>query len=80
MEERKSRMHLPTIDDLFSTQEERDSVDLEKVIDININEIDDFPNHPFKVIDNEEMKLMSESIKDNGILVPVLVRKKDDGR
>lgn len=80
MEERKSRMHLPTIDDYFTVQAERDSADLEKVVDIKISEIDDFPNHPFKVIDNEEMKLMSKSIKDNGILVPVLVRKKDDGR
>ena len=80
MEERKSRMHLPTIDDYFTVQAERDSADLEKVIDIKISEIDDFQNHPFKVIDNEEMKLMSKSIKDNGILVPVLVRKKDDGR
>ena len=80
MEERKSRMHLPTIDDYFTVQAERDSADLEKVVDIKISDIDDFPNHPFKVIDNEEMKLMSKSIKDNGILVPVLVRKKDDGR
>ena len=80
MEKRESRMHLPTIDDYFTVQAERDSVDLEKVVDIKISDIDDFPNHPFKVIDNEEMKLMSKSIKDNGILVPVLVRKKDDGR
>ena len=80
MEERKSRMYLPTIDDYFTVQAERDSADLEKVVDIKISEIDNFPNHPFKVIDNEEMKLMSKSIKDNGILVPVLVRKKDDGR
>lgn len=80
MEKRESRMHLPTIDDYFTVQAERDSADLEKVVDIKISDIDDFPNHPFKVIDNEEMKLMSKSIKDNGILVPVLVRKKDDGR
>ena len=73
-------MHLPTLDDLFTTQEERDSANLEKIVDISVKDIDDFPNHPFKVIDDEEMQLMSKSIKENGILVPVLVRQKEDGR
>ena len=80
MEKRERKMYLPSIDDLFTTQEERDSVDLEKVIHININEIDDFPEHPFKVIVNDEMNEMVESIKEKGVLVPTIVRKKDDGR
>ena len=67
-------MHLLKIDDLFTTQEERDNVNNEKVIELDINNIDDFPNHPFKVVNNEEMEQMSESIKDNGVLVPALVR------
>ena len=48
-------MYLPSIDDLFTTQEERDSANLEKVVEVKLTDITDFPNHPFKVIDNEEM-------------------------
>ena len=73
-------MHLPKIDDLFTTQEERDSVNLEKIVNINLNEIDDFPEHPFKVVENDEMKDMMESIQDKGVLVPTIVRKKENGR
>ncbi len=79
MEKRESRMHLPTLDDLFTTQEERDSVNLEKVVDIPLNEIDDFPEHPFKV-EIEEKDDIVESIKQKGVLVPAIVRKKTDGR
>ena len=80
MEKRKSRMHLPTIDDLFTTEEERQSADLEKVINIKLDEIDDFPEHPFKVLVNDELRDMAESIKEKGVLSPVLVRQKTDGR
>lgn len=83
MVKKDTKMPLPKImldDDLFSTQEQRDDLKKEKVIDINLNEIDDFPKHPFKVLDNEEMKQMSESIKENGVLVPTLVRPKENGR
>lgn len=80
MEKKERKMYLPSIDDLFTTQEERDSVDLEKVIHINTNEIDDFPEHPFKVIVNDEMSEMVESIKQKGVLVPTIVRQKNDGR
>jgi ParB family chromosome partitioning protein len=75
-------MQLPkiTLDDFFTTQEQRDNAKLEKVIDIKIDNIDDFPNHPFKVIDNEDMEQMKDSIIDNGVLVPALVRPKADGR
>ncbi|MBR4002801.1 MAG: ParB/RepB/Spo0J family partition protein [Clostridia bacterium] len=74
-------MQIPkiTLDDLFSTQEQRDNANLEKVVDISIKDIKDFPNHPFKVIDNEEMEQMRDSIKENGVLVPVLVRPKENG-
>lgn len=67
MEKKKQEMKMQkiTLDDLFSTQEQRDNDNLEKVVDIDINLIDDFPNHPFKVIDNEEMQQMKESIEEN---------------
>ena len=74
------KMPLPKLDDLFTTEEERTNDKLEKVIDIKINDIDDFPDHPFKVIENEEMYNMRDSIKENGVLVPALVRQKTDGR
>ena len=75
-----SKMPLPKLDDLFTTEKERTNANLEKVIDIKISDIDDFPNHPFKVIENNDMYNMRDSIKDNGVLVPALVRKKQDGR
>lgn len=74
------KMPLPKLDDLFTTEEERTNDKLEKVIDIKISDIDDFPDHPFKVIENEDMYNMRDSIKENGVLVPALVRKKPDGR
>ena len=80
MEKRERKMHLPTLDDYFTTQEERDNAKLEKIININITDIDDFPEHPFKVIVNDELKEMAESIKEKGVLSPALVRQKDDGR
>ena len=60
MEKKKQEMKMQkiTLDDLFSTQEQRDNDNLEKIVDVNIDLIDDFPNHPFKVIDNEEMQQM----------------------
>lgn len=80
MKEEK-RMELPkiTIDDLFTTQEERDNKNMERIIEIPINEIMDFPNHPYNVIDNDEMKKLSESIKENGLIIPVIVRPKKKG-
>ena len=74
------KMPLPKLDDLFTTEEERTNDKLEKVIDIKISDIDDFPDHPFKVIENEDMFNMRDSIKENGVLVPALVRQKPDGR
>ena len=66
------KMPLPKLDDLFTTEEERTNDKLEKVIDIKISDIDDFPDHPFKVIENEDMFNMRDSIKENGVLVLVL--------
>ena len=82
MVKKETKMPLPKIlldDDLFSTQEQRDDK-LKKVVNINLNDIDDFPKHPFKVIDNEDMKQMAESISENGVLVPTLVRPKENGK
>ncbi len=72
-------MTLPTADDLFSTQEERDEGKRESVREIPLAEISDFPNHPFKVKMDEEMQDMKESIRKYGVLVPALVREKPGG-
>ena len=77
---RKSDFTLPTLDDLFTTQAERDEAKLSKIRDIPINEIDDFPDHPFKVRDDEDMVQLVESIKERGVITPATVRQKDDGR
>ena len=71
---------LPKLDDLFTTQEERDEAKLKKIYDIPIDQIDDFPDHPFKVIDDEDMLNLAESIKEYGIITPAIVRKKEDDR
>ena len=80
MADRKSDFALPTLDDLFSTQEERDDARLEKIRDIPIDLIDDFPDHPFHVRDDEDMVQLVESIKTNGVLTPAVLRQKEDGR
>ena len=80
MEKNELNMNLPKLDDLFSSEKERYESSLEKIEDINIKDIDNFPNHPFKVIENEELLQMVESIKDKGVIVPVLVRPTSAGR
>lgn len=77
---RKSDFTLPTLDDLFSTQEQRDEQKLSKIRDIPLSEIDDFPNHPFKVRDDEDMQSLVESVKERGVITPATVRQKEDGR
>lgn len=72
-------LNLPSVDDLFSTQESRDEAKLERVIHLKPSEISDFPNHPFKVRMDEAMQEMTESVKQYGVLVPALVRPKPDG-
>ena len=77
---RKSDFTLPTLDDLFSTQELRDDAKLSKIRDIPLELIDDFPDHPFKVRDDEDMIQLVESVKERGVITPATVRQKDDGR
>ncbi len=74
------KMKLPSVDDLFSTEETRQEAKLAKIYDIPISEIDDFPDHPFKVRDDEDMDALIESIKERGVITPATVRKKPDGR
>lgn len=80
MAERKSDFALLTLDDLFSTQQEREDAKLEKIRDIPLDLIDDFPDHPFHVRDDEDMVQLVESIKANGVLTPAVLRQKEDGR
>ena len=78
MKEQKQDMKLPKLDDLFTTQEERDYNNAEKVQEIEISKISDFPDHPFKVNDDEKMQEMVKSVKEYGVILPVIVRPKED--
>lgn len=80
MTARKSDFTLTSLDDLFSTQEQRDDEKLSKIKDIPISDIDDFPDHPFKVKDDEDMMQLVESIKERGVITPATVRLKENGR
>lgn len=79
MKEQEQKMKLPKLDDLFTIQEQRDYEKAEKVEEINISSIKDFPNHPFKVINDEKMQEMVKSVKEYGVILPVIVRPKKDG-
>ena len=79
MKEQEQKMKLPKLDDLFSNQEQRDYEKAEKVEEIDIIKITDFPNHPFKVQDDDKMDEMVKSVKQYGVLLPVIVRPKEDG-
>lgn len=76
---KSSAANLLSVDSLFTTQAERDEAKRETVMDIPLSEISDFPNHPFKVRMDESMTEMAESVKQYGVLVPALVRPKQDG-
>lgn len=78
--EKSIEMRLPSLDELFSSQEERDDAKLKRIYEIPLEEIDPFPDHPFRVQDDEDMMNLSESIRTNGVLTPATVRKKEDGR
>ena len=71
---------LTSVDSLFTTQQERDEANLKKIYDIPISEIDDFPEHPYQVNDDEDMDRLVESIKERGIITPATVRQKENGR
>ena len=75
----KLDLGLPNYDSLFSTEEERQESKFEKIVSIPIDKISDFKNHPFHVTMDEDMLKLIDSIKENGILIPALVRPKDDG-
>jgi ParB family chromosome partitioning protein len=75
----RDSIKLTSVDELFSTEESRADSQLEKVLDIPLSEISDFPNHPFKVKADEAMLEMADSVKQYGVLVPALVRPKPDG-
>ena len=79
MTKRKSDFTLPTLDDLFTTQAERDDAKLERVNNIPLDELHPFKNHPFKILNNEEMERMIESIRKVGAITPVLARPLPDG-
>lgn len=78
--EKRPSFTLNSVDDLFTTQEVRDEEKLTKIKKIPLSEIDDFPDHPFKVRDDDDMKNLVESIKSRGVITSALVRKKEDGR
>lgn len=73
------KMNLPSLDSLFTTQEERDNPKIIQVTELPINLIKDFPNHPFKVLDDEYMEDMVENVNVHGVILPTIVRKQDDG-
>ena len=77
---RKSSIELTAYDDLFQTDESRAEAALSKIRDIPISEIDEFPDHPFKVLMDEDMEQLVDSIKRNGVMTPATVRLKEDGR
>ena len=80
VKDRNEEMRLPSLDELFSSQEERDDAKLKRIYEIPISEIDPFPDHPFHVRDDDDMMNLVESVKVNGVITPATVRKKEDGR
>lgn len=77
---RGSKIELTAYDDLFETDESRAEANLSKIREIPISEIDEFPDHPFKVLMNEDMEQLVESVSRSGVMTPATVRQKEDGR
>ena len=77
---RETKIELTAYDDLFQTDESREEAALSKIRDIPLSEIDEFPDHPFKVLMDEDMEQLVESVKRNGVMTPATVRLKEDGR
>ena len=77
---RETKIELTAYDDLLQTDESRAEAALSKIRDIPISEIDEFPDHPFKVLMDEDMEQLVDSIKRNGVMTPATVRLKEDGR
>ncbi|MCC8016876.1 MAG: ParB/RepB/Spo0J family partition protein [Clostridiales bacterium] len=78
--DRTTDFTLPKLDDLFSSQSERENGKMPDIKDISLSLLDEFPNHPFKVRDDEDMLKLIESVSERGVLVPAIVRPKADGR
>lgn len=79
MKDSKKKMNLASLDSIFTTQEERDEAKKEHVINLPIEQIQDFPEHPFKVLDNAEMDDLVKSISVKGVILPTIVRQREDG-
>ena len=77
---KKIDLGMTAYDELFMTDAERAENRLPKIYDVPLSEIDDFPEHPYRVLDDEDMEGLMESIRERGVITPALVRKKDDGR
>ena len=83
MNEKNKKQEIPmsfNLDDFYTTQEQRDYDSKEKIEEIDISLIDNFKDHPFKVLDNEELKALEDSISKNGLVEAVIIRKKDNDR
>ena len=77
---KKLDLGMTAFNELFMNGKQRAENKLPKIIDIPLSEIDDFPGHHYRVLDDEDMQNLMESIKDRGVITPAMVRKKDDGR
>ena len=77
---KRTEIKLTAYDDLFETDESRAEANLSKIREIPISEIDEFPDHPFKVLMNEDMEQLVESVSRSGVMTPATVRQKEDGR
>lgn len=77
---KRTGIELTAYDDLFETDESRAEANLSKIREIPISEIDEFPDHPFKVLMNEDMEQLVESVRRSGVMTPATVRQKEDGR
>ena len=77
---RESKIELTAYDDLFETDQSREEANLSRIRDIPLAEIDEFPDHPFKVLMDEDMEQLVDSIKRSGVMTPATVRMKEDGR
>lgn len=79
MSTKRTDIKLPTVDDLFTTQKERDEGNQEKILEISLADLYPFKNHPFQVTKNEELRELAESIKENGVVTPAIARPRPEG-
>ena len=77
---KKIDLGMTAYDELFMTDEERKENRLPKIYEVPLSEIDDFPEHPYRVLDDEDLKELEETIKEHGVITPALIRRKENGR